>query len=166
MATDLTSLTAERLRALVDYNRETGQFSWRVDRPKAKAGTVAGCKHKTLGYVFLSVDYHKALAHRLAFLHVEGRWPDDVVDHINGDRADNRWCNLRVATRKLNAENQRKPRSTNKTGLLGVTKIGKRFQAAISIGGKQVKLGYFDSPDLAAAAYVAAKRIHHAGCTI
>ena len=160
------ALTAQRLRDLVDYDKESGIFRWRIARPKAPIGAKCGCVNKTLGYAFIGVDKRTYLAHRLAFLHVLGEWPVEIVDHINGDRADNRWANLRMASRKLNAENLRKPRPANKVGLLGVTKIGKRFQAAISIGGKQVKLGYFDTPDEAAMAYISAKRIHHAGCTI
>lgn len=166
MATDPGMLTAERLREVLCYDAGSGVFTWRMTRPKAAAGTKAGGVHPTLGYVFIGVDGKKYCAHRLAWLHVTGKWPLDCVDHINGIRHDNRYENLREATKKINAENQRSPRSTNKTGLLGVTKIGKRFQAAIHVEGKQVKLGYFDTPQEAQTAYIAAKRVHHAGCTI
>jgi HNH endonuclease len=69
---------------------------WRVARRGAAAGAVAGSLNSS-GYLIIGIDYRRYLAHRLAFLWVEGRWPDGI-DHCNLDRKDNRWCNLREAT--------------------------------------------------------------------
>ena len=97
-----------------------------------------------------------------------GRWPQKSIDHINGDGSDNRWANLRDVDQKTNAQNLREAHADNKAGLLGVHKGRKyaRWKAAIYVDGKTKKLGLFESAEAAHAAYVEAKRLLHAGCTI
>lgn len=95
--------------------------------------------------------------------------PDDMtVDHIDGDKLNNRWSNLRVVTQAVNNQNLRSARVGSKSGLIGAhwNKQDKKWQAGIRINGKNVHLGKFDTPEEAHAAYIAKKREVHDGCTI
>lgn len=95
-----------------------------------------------------------------------GGWPTNEIDHKNGVKDDNRFGNLRQATHLLNQQNQRKAQRKNKAGLLGVCAKRNGFMASIKVNGKNKWLGSFSTPELAHAAYVAAKRKFHEGCTI
>lgn len=138
------------------YNRETGQFFW-----KKEAGTITG--H---GYRYIRVNGKMMLAHRMAWLMAHGEDPKGkLVDHINGDRLDNRIENLRVATFSQNGANaQRHSRNTN--GLKGASKVVRkgrwtgRWQASITVRNRQINLGYFDTKEEAHAAYLDAAREH------
>lgn len=114
-------LTAERLRKLLHYDPETGEFTRLHDRGKRfKAGSVSGCLDHSTGYWRVRIDdclYH---GHRLAFLYMTGEWPKHEVDHMNGRRSDNRWSNLRDVASSVNQQNQRRARADNKCGDLGV----------------------------------------------
>lgn len=160
-------LTPERLREVLNYNPETGVFTWRVRMGNRRAGEVAGSIN-TQGYVQLRVDRRQGLAHRLSWLHVYGHWPAHQIDHINGDRADNRICNLRDATRAENSQNMRSPHKDSVSKYLGVTwhKACRKWWARICIDGRRISLGYFDTESDAADAYVAAKRELHPFVTI
>ena len=94
------------------------------------------------------------------------KWPNFDIDHINGDRKDNRIVNLRDATAKINAQNIRKAPVNSSTGYLGVTKKGSKYRAQISLNGSKKHLGYFDTAEEAHERYVEMKRILHPGCTI
>lgn len=106
--------------------------------------------------------------HRLAFLYMTGEWPAHQVDHINADRADNKWANLREATISVNAQNRRAALAGSSSGLLGASWDSKheRWKAQIRVNGRTRHLGYFGSPEAAHQAYLMSKRAHHAGCTI
>jgi hypothetical protein len=161
-------LTAQRLRELLSYNPETGAFTWKVaNGSRAKVGAVAGTTNYH-GYVLISFCGKQRPAHRMAWLYMHGEWPAQDIDHINGDRADNRISNLRCVSRSVNMQNQRKPRSNNNSGLLGVSWVASRqlWVAQINIFGKQTHLGRFRDKDEAHEAYLAAKRQLHEGCTI
>lgn len=110
-------LTATRLRELVAYDVETGIFTARVDRGlKIKAGAVLGNTSHHAGYRTVRVDYARFLAHRLACLYVHGEWPCGEIDHIDGDKDNNRIGNLRVVTRQQNRWNS--PLRARKGGVL------------------------------------------------
>ena len=161
-------LSAGRLRVLLRYVLETGVFTWRVRRgPSAKIGAPAGYLHSS-GYVYIGIGGRDYRAHRLAWLYVTGDWPADQIDHINGTRADNRFANLRELNQSLNMQNQRRPRSDNASGFLGVcwNKAHGLWRAQIHTNGKQCFIGHFDTAEAAHAAYLTAKREQHAGCTI
>jgi hypothetical protein len=161
-------LTADRLKEVVSYDPETGIFTWREGTPinLALRGAVAGGPQTTHGYWRIGVDGRRYPAHRLAWLYVTGNWPQYGIDHIDGNRLNNKFSNLRDATAKTNNQNQRKPRSDNTTGFLGVSAYKDKFFAYIKIGRKVKNLGVFRTAEEAHTAYVAAKREHHAGCTI
>ena len=113
-------LTAERLRALLDYDPVTGVFTWKATRTgQAVAGRIAGGALHT-GYHRIQIDGRAFLAHRLAWLYVHEVWPQGQIDHINGVKADNRIANLREATASQNGQNRRGSQINNGSGLLGV----------------------------------------------
>lgn len=125
------------------------------------------------GYIRVAFKFNgkqiRFRAHHLAWLFMHGKWPELDIDHINGDRSDNRWANLREADRATNAENRREAKAGSKSGLLGVSfaKDTGRWAAQIQVAGKNKNLGRrFSSPEAAHAAYLQAKRQLHAGCTI
>lgn len=159
----MNSITAEKLRSILSYSPETGEFRW-INRASRRvlAGDVAG-KLDRAGYRKIGIEKKHYRAHRLAWLYVHGEWPPAEIDHVNGNRDDNRIENLREATRSQNLQNQRRARSNSSTGLLGVCfdPIRGNWRAVIGIGGRQVSLGRHESAELAHAAYVAAKeRLH------
>lgn len=166
MATQI--LTADRLRELLRYEPSSGQFIVVKQRRKHRVGGVAGYVRPD-GYIGMMIDRRSYLGHRLAWLYMHGEWPEKLLDHIDGIRANNKWSNLRLATYSLNQQNQKGARGNNKaSGLLGVVRqkeIG-RWGARICIHGKRTWLGVFPSPTLAQEAYLSAKRNLHPGCTI
>lgn len=158
-------LTAARLRELLHYDQLTGVFTWRVTRGCARAGDIAG--HTNIdGYVDIGVGGHLYLAHRLAWLYMNGEWPAALIDHENMVRCDNRWDNLRPATQSQNKQNIRYARADNKCGFLGVSKCRNRWRSVIEVNGKQKHIGCFDTPEQANAAHLEVKRRVHAFCTI
>jgi hypothetical protein len=163
------SLTAAQLRELFSYDPETGIFTrLKTTCWCAKAGMEVGSDDMH-GYKTVRIGKASYKIHRLAWLYVHGEWPKGDVDHLNGQRSDNRIANLRDVPRQTNLQNCRQAASHNlSTGVLGVypTRSGKRFEAAISINNRKCRIGVFDTVDEAHAAYIEAKRSLHAGCTI
>jgi len=125
-----------------------------------KAGDVAG-RGSGGGYRQISVDNRLYLAHRLAWLYMTGEWPEVQIDHVNMDRADNRFVNLRQATRSENKGNMR-AQANNASGLKGVYwhKRAGKWCAQINTNGTRRHLGCFDSPEAAHAAYIASAKKH------
>jgi HNH endonuclease/AP2 domain len=144
----------EDLNKELTYNPETGQFFW-----KKEAGTITG--H---GYRYIRVNGKMMLAHRMAWLMAYGEDPEGkLIDHINGNRLDNRIENLRLATYSQNSANAKR-HSRNTSGLKGASKVvrkGKwtgRWQSSITVDNKQVHLGSFGTKEQAHAAYMVAAR--------
>lgn len=165
-----THLTAERLRELLSYDPETGLFTWLKRRggkaaPAVVAGTLCAAG-RSKGYITIGIDGVLYKAHRLVWLYIHGTWPLDQIDHINSVRHDNRALNLRNVTNSVNQQNQKKARSDNKTGFLGVTRRKHRYEARININGKSVHLGMADTAEKAHLLVLESKRINHLGCTI
>lgn len=157
--------TAEYVRSVLDYDPITGVFKWKVSRGRAIAGRATGSKNSR-GYLVIVIDSVNYKAHRLAWLYQTGEWPSRQIDHIDGNVANNRFANLRDTTTRVNQQNQRKPRSDNSTGYLGVSRSKGRFVAQISVAGKYHSLGYFDTAEEASTAYLDCKRLFHEGCTL
>lgn len=146
-------ITHQRLKDLLNYDPETGEFTWLASRTgTARAGTIAGRVNH--GYRRISIDGTKYLAHRLAWLHVHGAWPAGDIDHIDMNRSNNRIANLREATTSQNKGNSR-AYSNNTSGVKGVcwNKNGRFWQAQIRFQGKKLHLGCFGDINDAAAAY-------------
>ena len=150
-------MSPDELRANLRYDKTTGVVSW--------DGRQAACANSA-GYLRLKIGGRLYYAHRLAWLAVTGDWPAAGTDHIDGDRKNNRWANLREADQRLNNENLRAPRSHNTNGKLGIEKNGSGFAARIRVRGTRLYLGTFRTAEKAHAAYVKAKRQLHEGCTI
>lgn len=154
-------LTQARLLEALHYDADSGIFTWKVSSPRAKAGSEAGVLLK-IGYRAITVDGQRHLAHRLAWFYVHGTWPTHMIDHINGNRADNRISNLRSATARQNTLNG-PLRSTNTSGFKGVSWASRRkkWTARITSDYRVYILGYFDTKEEAHAAYSeAAKDLH------
>jgi hypothetical protein len=153
-------LTAERLRELLAYDPETGEFRWRVNRTHGvKAGDPAGSVNRE-GYIRVSIYGVKYLAHRLAWLMVRGEWPPEgfEIDHENRKRSDNRGVNLRLATCSQNQANVGISRR-NRSGFRGVSfcKAAGRWEAHFRDSGSKRHLGLFDTPEAAGAVAQAAR---------
>jgi hypothetical protein len=97
-----------------------------------------------------------------------GAWPSGDIDHINGQKTDNRIENLRDVTRTINSENRRGSNTNTATGYLGVSVHARsgKYRARIRAKGRLISLGLFLLPEEAHAAYISAKRDLHFGCTI
>lgn len=159
-------LTQNRLKQVLDYDPHTGVFTRKLKQPGATKGSVSGSLTRE-GYLVTSVDSKVYKCHRLAWLYMTGSWPKSQIDHMNGQRSDNRFKNLRDVGQTQNIENQRKAQIRNKsTGVLGTFRNGNGFAARISHGNSKTYLGTFKTLDEAQAAYLAAKRLLHSGCTI
>ncbi|WBK39697.1 HNH endonuclease [Xanthomonas phage L522] len=143
------------------YSPETGMFLHARSSTRARIGTVAGSVNK-LGYLMLSFDGLLCLAHRVAWLVVHGKWPDDQLDHVDGDRTNNMLSNLRECSHAENLQNRGR-HSNNRSGVIGVCRFKPtgEWQAYICANGKQIHLGYFATIEEAAAARAAAKEKYH-----
>jgi hypothetical protein len=140
-------LTQERLKELLKYNPETGIFTWKCTRGgSAKKGCVAGHIDTQSGYRRIEVEDTLYRASRLAFLIVEGYFPEHYVDHINRVKSDDRWLNLRHVSAQCNTINRGVPKN-NKTGVTGVffDNAKKKWIAYISKSRKRYHLGDFTS---------------------
>lgn len=156
----------EAASRLLHYNSENGVLTWTRSTGKAKAGTAAGCLSQ-YGYIKVTVCGKTYLAHRVAWaLHFMTQ-PPCIIDHINGNKTDNRICNLRNGEDAINQQNQRSAHSRNKTSrLLGVSMFHGRWRAKIYHKGRYIFLGYHPTAEAAHAAYLEAKRKIHQGCEI
>lgn len=143
----------DRLKSLLAYDAETGAFTWLEPRGGQACGSPAGCRNRN-GYIEITVHRRIHKAHRLAWLYVHGEWPPHEIDHINGDKADNRLANLRPATRAQNVANTAL-RSDSASGIKGVhwSVASRKWEAQIKLKGKTRHLGLFTNIEEAADAY-------------
>lgn len=162
----MTTITAEEARASVHYDPETGIFYYTARRSNATRKDARAGTAQTEGHIKVYVGDRQYLAHRLAFLLMNGSWPKYVVDHIDGNPANNRWTNLRDVPQKTNVYNIKDtPRHNKHSKLLGAhwCAQGKLWKSSIQVDGKVVRLGVFKTAEEASAAYLAAKRRLHPG---
>lgn len=157
------TLTADRLREVLDYDPVTGQFAWAIStKGHIQKGRRAGTECASHPYRQLSVDGKVYLEHRLAWLHVHGEWPRYFIDHIDINPRNNRIANLREATREQNVWNSSSARSkTSKHRGVSWHAGNKKWRASIHMNGRAKTIGYYASEDEAAAAYrVASIALH------
>ena len=166
-------LTQEYVKECFDYNPETGSLYWRV-RPdhhfsgtsyatgmnKRCAGKLVGAKARQRGYPTVNIGGKCHRLHRIIFLWMTGSIPR-YVDHINHDRCDNRWDNLRAVSQRENARNGGLS-ARNSSGHSNVSyfKRDDTWRVQINIGGRTAHVGYFKDIDDAIAAREAAKAKH------
>ncbi len=133
------------LQSILLYNPETGAFFWRKKRLGILKTRRAGSFYSN-GYRRICIDYTVYLEHRLAFLYMTGEFPENHVDHIDGNRANNKWVNLREATPVINGKNQ-KMAVNNVSGITGVRwkENDLRWVAYIQSNKKQIFLGCFEN---------------------
>lgn len=152
------------LRREFDYDPHTGELKRGTRQKKLKHlwGKAAGFFEASTGYRRVCFQGTTYYVHRLVWFHFYGAMPAHEIDHINGDRLDNRIANLRDIPKKKNLQNRTKILS--KTGFLGVTrKPGGKYVAQITVDGKTRSLGRFLTPQAAHRAYIAEKRRLHEG---
>lgn len=175
-----TTLDPSLLRALLEYDCQTGKFKWK-SRPESMfeggpkgpgalakrfdkmfAGQPAFTKTNTKGYLYGWIFGRGFMAHRVAWAIYHGTWPKGQIDHINHDRKANWIGNLRDVSQSENQRNRRLP-SKHSTGTLGVYihKPTGRFQASIGLGGDLYYIGLFDTIAEASAARRAAEKKHN-----
>lgn len=143
--------------------RDDGTLEWKISpTPWLKIGSDAGTLHASTGYVYVTLNGKKYKAHRVAWLLYHGQWPVGSVDHIDGDRTNNRKGNIREATCAQNQQN-RGVDKRNVSGFTGVSwaaSLGK-WRARICIDYRYVSVGCYGTPEEAAAAYAKAKSELH-----
>ena len=142
----------------LNYNPETGVFTWLINTSRIVKGTCAGSVNQ--GYVRIKIQRKTYAAHRLAWFMTYGHWPKHELDHVNNIRSDNRLCNLREADRSENSRNC--VSRGNVCGYKGVfVKPNGRYQARIVVKGVKYHLGHYDTAEEAHDAYVrAALKLH------
>ena len=152
-------LTAERLREVLHYDPETGEWRWLIStNRKIRIGSKAG----SIGNGYEVIVFNRKLykSHRLAWLYMTGEWPRCHIDHADMDRSNNKWSNLRQATITQNNAN-RHAQKNNRAGLKGVYyhKANRKYCAQTNVGGVQRYLGIFITKEEAHNAYVNAARV-------
>ena len=157
----MTYPTQELLKEILNYNPETGIFTWKKvlsSLSRIKVGQEAGTITEE-GYVAIGIGRRQYPAHRLAWLYMTGKLPKHQIDHRDKNRTHNWWANLREAT---HSQNQMNKRSTRKTlGLKGTTYSSrhKKWHAQIRINKKTIYLGYYDTTEEAHLAYAFAANV-------
>lgn len=154
-------ITHEYVRSVLNYDPLTGFLTWKTQASnRVKAGDRAGWKSK--GYREICLREASFYEHRIVWFHVFGEWPFEQLDHINGDRSDNRISNLRECSPSENRHNLTGVRSKG-SGFRGVwlRRCNKKWCAAIQTDGMRLNLGSFDTQEAAHAVYLQAKRLIH-----
>lgn len=130
----------------ISYDKDSGGFVWKKSPSSfVKAGSPAGCLDPQ-GYRYIGLNGHHYLAHRVAWFLTYGEWPKDQIDHINGNKSDNRICNLRDVGQIDNGRNQKMP-VTNTSGVVGIVWLSKRqkWAARIKVNRVQKTIGIFNT---------------------
>jgi hypothetical protein len=142
------------------FDYQDGNLIRKIGRA-GEVGQIAGCLHKGKGYIHVKIKAKSFKAHRLVFLYHHGYLPE-IVDHIDGNKRNNKIENLRAATKEENCRNQ-KIRSTNKSGYKGVKWIEhcKKWQVEVCKNYKQLRFGMYEDLELAGLVAVEATELIH-----
>ena len=160
-------LTQEELKKYLNYDKNTGDFTWIKKTNKfshINVGSKAGFKNHE-GYIHIMLKGIDYSAHRLAWFYMEGYWAEYTIDHINRDPSDNRWCNLREASFSCNARNRKIP-SNNTSSIVGVRRRESgKWRARIFLNKKHIDLGtYFTFNEAVKARWEAEKEYGFPNC--
>lgn len=143
-------LSQDYLKTLLEYNFETGIFTWIKPGNMSRVGKIAGSVAQN-GYICISIGRKGYKAHRLAWLYYYGVWPKNQIDHINGIKTDNRISNLREATVRQNSQN----RLVHRSGKFpGIRLLGNKWQVRIWHNGSHVHLGVYANAEEAYEVYI------------
>lgn len=147
----------EEIRDYLGYNEITGNLYW-IKKPNSRINieTIAGTLHKE-GYLKIGFRRKIYLAHRIAWFIKTGEQPNEIIDHKDTNKTNNKWENLRKATKSQNEHNTQKQKN-NTSGYKGVSwhKPSNKWAANIRLNTKLHHLGYYLSPEEAHAAYCTA----------
>ena len=137
-------ITQAELKRQLRYEPETGHFYWLEGGGRRRLGFPAGSLWSN-GYARIWIDGKDYMAHRLAWLYMYGAFPQNQIDHINGNPLDNRILNLRDVDQAENHKNKRR-QSNNSSGVTGVrwNKQAGKWVAYINVDGKQIYFGLFE----------------------
>ncbi len=153
-------ITQSELKDILHYDQDTGVFTWINPKRKLVINCVAGTTFE--GYIIIKINNKQYRAHRLAWLYVYGKFPSNLIDHINGIRNDNRLCNLRECTNQQNLFN-RKNESNNTSGFKGVYWETARqiWKVCIVVNNKHIYLGRFKEKQEAINSYLTSAKKYH-----
>ena len=167
MNSHASTLTFEVVREFFSYDPASGLMVW-AKRPSHQKTQLLGREVGSVnmyGYRQFIFRGKNLLTHRIAWLYMTGEWPQSTIDHINGDRLDNRFSNLRLGTPSIQSQNVYVGPTEGKHGYTGVSwsKRNKKWVSRIRVMDQRHELGSFDSPYEAHLAYVDAKKQMHPG---
>lgn len=134
----------------LSYDQDTGVLRWKKPSPRKRRDGTAGFVHHT-GYRYIGVGRKSFGAHHIIWKLMTNEEPPTEIDHINGNKDDNRWCNLRSVTRGQNKQNSKTPRD-NTSGVKGVSRYFNKWIVYITHNGRRHYLGLFKTLEEAAAA--------------
>ncbi|EOW6163946.1 TPA: HNH endonuclease [Klebsiella pneumoniae] len=154
-------INSNELRALLTYDKDTGVFRRNTSSGGQEIGSIAGTISKH-GYIRIRIKNKAYFAHRLAWLYEYGVWPENEIDHINGEKSDNRLINLREASRSGNNHNK-KHQKNSASGVKGVSwsKKDKRWHARCRANKQTVYFGSFMDLEEAMLAVIKAREKYH-----
>jgi hypothetical protein len=149
----MINISQEYLKSVLDYNKDTGEFTWIISKSGVcgKNPVAGGLCH---GYIRIRINGKKYFAHRLAWLYVYGSWPKNQLDHINGNRSDNRISNLRNVTNRENQQNQYKHRNGKIPNTQYIERLNK-WASYVNIDRKKYYLGVYLTESQAKEAHLA-----------
>ena len=141
-------LDQEFLKTLLRYEPETGNFYWRINKGAIRANSLAGCVTiaQRVPYRVIKINGKLYYAHRLAWLYSYGKWPQLLIDHIDGNGLNNRLSNIREVTNLQNIQATLKLPKHNTSGFRGVSYRKGKWRSGISIKNRRIEIGIFDSP--------------------
>lgn len=152
-------MTQDDIKSILNYDSLTGLFTWKINKGRVKKGTEI--KYINNNYKYVGINYKTYALHRLAWLYVYGYFPKEI-DHINGNKSDNRIDNLRECTRQQNCQNRIDTK--NKSSFIRNVhwhKLAKKWQVRVQIKNKRLCLGLFDDLELAELVAEEARNKYH-----
>ena len=136
-------MTPQEVRTVFAYTPENGRLLWNIATCKTQTGDVAGGLAN--GYMQVKYKQRKYMVHRIIWCYVHGDWPKQMIDHIDGDRSNNRIENLRDVSNAKNQYNRHSLNKNNSTGHMGIMyrKRGDAYIVQITVLGAKKYIGYY-----------------------